>query len=782
MISPWKRANIQRSFDSEPNYTRCAKECHVDPKTVHKYTDKGAVPKRPAQREYRTRIAPLDEYWPEIKELLENDSRLKPYAILEFLLDKYPAKFDPSWRRTLERRMGRWAIENQIAKDVTCSQNHQPGDVLAFDFTEVASLSITVASAPWRGLLFHATLTYSNWEYTELCLSESYEAVVSGVQNAFLKLGGVTRRLRCDSLTAAVNNHNSQHNFQVKYSSFLEHYGVIGHRINVCKPEENGDCESSHGHLKDYLDQHLRLRGNRNFATLDELRIFIDEKIAKRNLKRRELLVRERAVLAPLPPSQFPTFTPIDLSVPGTSIIRIKQNEYSVPSHLINLNIQSRIHSDHIELWYQGRKLLEMPRLIGKDGVQFDYRHVIDSLVRKPGGFANYRYRELMFPTICFRKGFDTAVAQHGEHAGVKCYLKLLHMAKHYGQDNVELELRRVLESGETIDPKAIQSKVEPTSPASLVEEPQVEQPELDPYDDLLEHKEVLDEPNEHTDDGAFETATEPRGTGWPFETTETTDDAIDGDRLGGSSVTGELESSSILGCTVDRRDGQADREPHISAHEAIGTGMQQDMVSDQMVAIPDGGATSNATPSKRGVRESSGELADVRQAGFGEDFIAERIGGATCSAGSFSMLRTVRETCTTSFTCEARTSPAADAEEAWSIFSNDHRRHRICTTESRRDGSVVYLDCGSIRAHELADQQQPSILKMGADFQGPHDDSGSDRSPSTSQHDHRAECRQLPLGGSPSSTEGNHRIGDSRETNSGVEIPQNLIRSFSCR
>jgi hypothetical protein len=39
-----------------------------------------------------------------------------------------------------------------------------------------------------------------------------------------------------------------------------------------------------------------------------------------------------------------------------------------------------------------------------------------------------------------------------------------------------------------------------------------------------------------------------------------------------------------------------------------------------------------------------------------------------------------------------------------------------------------------------------------------------------------------LPLGGSPSSTEGNHRFGDSRETNSGVEIPQNLIRSFSCR
>ena len=90
MISPWKRANIQRSFDSDPNYTRCAKDCHVDPKTVHKYTDKDVVPKSTTQRVYRTRTAPLDEYWPEIKVLLENDPKLKPYAILEFLLDKYP--------------------------------------------------------------------------------------------------------------------------------------------------------------------------------------------------------------------------------------------------------------------------------------------------------------------------------------------------------------------------------------------------------------------------------------------------------------------------------------------------------------------------------------------------------------------------------------------------------------------------------------------------------------------------------------------------------------------
>ena len=737
MISAWKRANIHRFFDSDPNYTRCAKECHVDPKTVHKYTDSNVVSKRATQRDYRTRTAPLDAYWPEIKALLENDPKLKPYAILEFMLDKHQTDFDSSWRRTLERRMERWAIDNQIAKDVTCSQVHHPGDVLAFDFTEVASLNITVASVPWRGLLFHATLTYSNWEYAELAMSESYEAVVSGVQNAFLELGGVTRRLRSDSLTAAVNNHKSKHTFQIGYKSFLEHFGVIGHRINVRKPEENGDCESSHGHLKDYLDQQLRLRSSRNFETLDQLRAFVAEKILKRNTKRREQWARDRAALSPLPPSQFPTFTQVDMHVPSTSVIRIKQNTYSIPSHLIDCKIESRIYADHIALWYHGRKVLEMPRLIGTGQVAFDYCDVIDSLVRKPGGFVNYRYRDYMFPTITFRKAFDVVVVQLGEQAGVKCYLKLLYMAKHHGQVNVESELRRVLESGEIINPKAIETKVNTASPASLVHDPHIEQPELEKYNDMLEHKEVLDEPDQFTDNRANETATEPCGTGWPFEATAASDDSINGDWTGGSSGPGELEPSPVSRCSDDSRGGQTDRESSVATYETLGVGEQQNMVSDSLVAAADGGSTSNAATSDRGVREASGEPVDVRQAGFWENVVAQCTGGTIGSPGTHGVLRSVRKARSASVARQARVSTTATATETWPNVGVNHRRHWIRAAESRGDGSIVYVDCRSVRANESVDQQQPAILEVGADLQGFHGHRRGDRPDHSPRSDH---------------------------------------------
>ena len=43
-----------------------------------------------------------------------------------------------------------------------------------------------------------------------------------------------------------------------------------------------------------------------------------------------------------------------------------------------------------------------LPRLPGQGQHRIDYRHSIWSLVRKPGAFAHYRYRDDLFPTLTF--------------------------------------------------------------------------------------------------------------------------------------------------------------------------------------------------------------------------------------------------------------------------------------------------------------------------------------------------------------------------------------------
>ena len=92
-----------------------------------------------------------------------------------------------------------------------------------------------------------------------MCPSESFEALSDGLQNALWELGGVPRRHRSDSLTAAVNNTSATREFQTRYRDLLAHYGLTGQRINVRQAHENGDAESSHGHFKTAVDQALLL-------------------------------------------------------------------------------------------------------------------------------------------------------------------------------------------------------------------------------------------------------------------------------------------------------------------------------------------------------------------------------------------------------------------------------------------------------------------------------------------------------------------------------------------
>ena len=56
----------------------------------------------------------------------------------------------------------------------------------------------------------------------------------------------------------------------------------------------------------------------------------------------------------------------------------------------------------------------------GKQGFAINYRHVIDTLVRKPGAFANYRFHEEMFPTSQFRIAYDMDNLSSHKRMGVR--------------------------------------------------------------------------------------------------------------------------------------------------------------------------------------------------------------------------------------------------------------------------------------------------------------------------------------------------------------------------
>jgi hypothetical protein len=89
----------------------------------------------------------------------------------------------------------------------------------------------------------------------------------------------------------------------------------------------------------------------------------------------------------------------------------------------------------------------QMPRLIGQKRQQLNYRHLIDSLLRKPGGFRDYRYREALFPTTVFRQAWETLNQWHSPRKADLIYLRILRLAAQTLESEVAAALSLLLDS-----------------------------------------------------------------------------------------------------------------------------------------------------------------------------------------------------------------------------------------------------------------------------------------------------------------------------------------------
>ena len=107
--------------------------------------------------------------------------------------------------------------------------------------------------------------------------------------------------------------------------------------------------------------------------------------------------------------------------------------------------------AETLEVWHGARKIDTLPRLRGRGKHRIEYRHVIDWLVRKPGAFEEYRYRDAMFPTSRFRMAYDVLKDQRPGRA-VKEYLAVLLLAAREGESGVDEALRLLLDAGQTPD------------------------------------------------------------------------------------------------------------------------------------------------------------------------------------------------------------------------------------------------------------------------------------------------------------------------------------------
>ena len=130
--------------------------------------------------------------------------------------------------------------------------------------------------------------------------------------------------------------------------------------------------------------------------------------------------------------------------------------------------------------------LERIPRLIGRGSHKIDYRHIIDWLVRKPGAFANYRYRADMFPSSHFRIAYD-ALKQQNPMRADKEYLKILKIASGEGESVTQAAIGALLSEQEPFTAQGIGEIIRSGSRIRPATDVSVHEVSLTSYDALLE-------------------------------------------------------------------------------------------------------------------------------------------------------------------------------------------------------------------------------------------------------------------------------------------------------
>lgn len=490
MVKDAQVKGLFMSISEEKPLYQAARKADMCENTARKYKRLQRFPSElKADHTWRTRPDPFCEVWPQIEAILSENPDFEAKSALEWLQREYPGKFHDGQLRTLQRRFRYYRATRGQAKEVFFPQDHYPGALGASDFTHMSNLGITIDGVFFDHMLYHYVLTWSNWEHVTICFSESFESLSTGLQNAWWRCGGVPQKHRTDRLSAAINNLDEKRELTNRCNALLRYYNVEGQKTNPNSGNENGDIEQRHNRIKKAIKQALILRGTSDFKTRGEYEQFLDKLCEQLNSGRKDLFEQEKTFLRPLPARRLPDYTEFrEVLVSKGSTILIRKNVYSVHSRLRGEHVTVRVYAEYLDVLFGTTVVEKLPRLRGDSKHKINYRHVIDWLIRKPGAFANYRYRSDLFPTSQFRIAYDLLREQNPLRAD-KEYLQILHTAAYDSEETVNKALQRMITQGQTptaAEVSALVKWIEMNGTQEIVD-PHISEINLEQYDQLID-------------------------------------------------------------------------------------------------------------------------------------------------------------------------------------------------------------------------------------------------------------------------------------------------------
>jgi transposase len=315
----------------------------------------------------------------------------------------------------------RYVSNIKIDKKICVRFHTDPGAEAQVDFGYVGRFP-DKNSMISKCYVFSMRLSYSRLDYYECVFDQKVETFIRCHINAFRYFGGVVKTVKIDNLKSAILEANFyEPTYQSLYKNFADYYSFFPLPCRVRKPQEKGKVENGIRYIQ------INFFAGRKFNSNQELNIalrnWLDNKCNVRlhgttkKIPREVFDNEEKALLQPLPISDFIFPNIVCRKVSKDCHITFANNYYSVPYEYINKIVEISLDTKLIKITYNQDQVAIHEKCEGKGNFITNKSHYPKYKLYEPNS-SEYQTK--------YQKKLELI----GEHAGI-VFSKLLSIYPH---------------------------------------------------------------------------------------------------------------------------------------------------------------------------------------------------------------------------------------------------------------------------------------------------------------------------------------------------------------
>jgi len=271
-------------------------------------------------------------------------------------------------------------------KEAFIRQEYEPGENCEFDWCDIR---LTIDGVYRKLFLAVFTMCKSNFRFAMIFQRQDTLAFMEAHIAFFAFLGAVPLRMNYDNMRVAIAEFVGRHQKKptvalLQLSSF---YGFNFRFCNIYSGHEKGHVERS----VEYIRRKAFARKDQ-FDTIPGAQNYVDDIFNKLNSKKltgskfsiAELMAQEQEQLQPSP-GRMECFTLQQAGIDKYSTFVLGRSHYSVPDHLVGQNVEVKVFSNQLKIYYQGQVLCTHPRSSEKGEWIITLDHYLRTLQHKPG-------------------------------------------------------------------------------------------------------------------------------------------------------------------------------------------------------------------------------------------------------------------------------------------------------------------------------------------------------------------------------------------------------------